>query len=489
MTGEKRPFETQEKNLAKVYVCGPTVYDYAHIGHARCFIIYDVLVRHLRASGMAVEYVRNITDIDDKILKRAKEAGEEPRALADRMTTAFGEDMAALRNVKPDEEPRVSDHLEGIYAMVTTLIDKGHAYVADGDVYFSVRSAEGYGRLSGRKLDDMAAGASGRLDEAQAQRKKDPADFALWKGAPLDEWGWESPWGHGRPGWHIECSVMSTAKLGETLDLHGGGLDLVFPHHENEIAQSECATGKVFANHWMHNGFLEVNGEKMSKSLGNFFTVRNLFPLHEPESIRLWTMSVHYRAPLGLNFEDGEDGTPRFPGIEEAERRVEYLYSTRRRLSDIAPQRLVDSSEPVPEDLGAFPAALKLVLDDDLNMPKGLAAMQDFLKAVNELCDKAQGKKGKAAKAAVAAAHAGFVALDAELGLGGQDPVAFLDRVRDRRAGKAGITPEYVEQKIADRVAARAEKDFAAADAIREELAAKGVELHDSPTATTWTMT
>ena len=212
-------FEPVEPGTVRMYSCGPTVYDYAHIGHARCFIIYDVLVRHLRASGMAVEYVRNITDIDDKILKRAKEAGEEPRALADRMTTAFGEDMAALRNVKPDEEPRVSDHLEGIYAMVTTLIDKGHAYVADGDVYFSVRSAEGYGRLSGRKLDDMAAGASGRLDEAQAQRKKDPADFALWKGAPLDEWGWESPWGHGRPGWHIECSVMSTAKLGETLDL------------------------------------------------------------------------------------------------------------------------------------------------------------------------------------------------------------------------------------------------------------------------------
>ena len=488
MTGEKRPFETQEKNLAKVYVCGPTVYDYAHIGHARCFIVYDVLVRHLRSSGMVVEYVRNITDVNDKILKRATEGGETPGELAERMTVAFTEDMARLRNLVPDIEPRVSDHIEGIVAMITTLIEKGHAYEAEGDVYFSVRSAEAYGALSGRKLDEMEAGASGRLDDAKAQRKQDPADFALWKGNPTDEWGWESPWGHGRPGWHIECSVMSIQHLGETLDLHGGGLDLVFPHHENEIAQSECATGECFAKHWVHNGFVEVNGEKMGKSLGNFFTARVLFDKHEPESIRLWSMTVHYRSPLGLTFEDGEDGDPTFPNIEEAERRVEYLYATRRRLGAIGPERLIDSGDTVPDEMKAFPAALKGVLDDDLNMPKALAEMQEFLKSVNELCDRAQGKKGKALKASVAAAHAGFVALDAELGLGGQDPKDILERIRDRRAAAAGITAADVDQKIADRVAARADKDFQRADGLRDELTAMGVELHDGPEGTTWTM-
>lgn len=489
MTGEKRPLETQEENLAKVYICGPTVYDYAHLGHARCFIVYDVLVRHLRVSGMAVEYVRNITDVNDKILGRAIENGETPTELAERMTEAFWEDMKRLRNLKPDTEPKVSEHIDGIVSMIETLIEKEHAYEADGDVYFAVRSMEGYGKLSRRQLDDNEAGASGRLDEEHAKRKKDPADFALWKGNPEDEWGWQSPWGYGRPGWHIECSVMSTQHLGETLDLHGGGLDLVFPHHENEIAQSECATGCTFSNHWMHNGFVEVNKEKMGKSLGNFFTARELFEKHEPEGIRLWTMTVHYRSPLNLDWEEGE--TPadnRFPSLEEAERRVAYLYATRERLGAIPPKRLIDGGEPPADKLSGFPAALKAALDDDLNMPKGLAAMQEFLKEVNELCDRAQGKKGRVAKKAIAAAHAGFVALDAELGLGGQDPSAFLTRVRDRRAKAAGVLPADVEQKIADRVAARQNKDFEAADAIRNELAAKGVELHDGPEGTTWTM-
>jgi len=489
MTGEKRPLKTQEENLAKVYICGPTVYDYAHLGHARCFIVYDVLIRHLRASGMAVDYVRNITDVNDKILARAQEKGVSPTELARAMTEAFWEDMAKLRNLKPDTEPKVSEHITGIIAMIETLIEKGHAYEAEGDVYFAVRTMEDYGKLSHRKLDANEAGASGRLDEKHAGRKKDPADFALWKGNPEDEWGWPSPWGHGRPGWHIECSVMSTQHLGETLDLHGGGLDLVFPHHENEIAQSECATGCTFSNHWMHNGFVEVNKEKMGKSLGNFFTARELFAKHEPEGIRLWTMTVHYRSPLNLDWEEGE--TPedtRFPSLEEAERRVAYLYTTRQRLDAIPPKRLIDGGEPPAEKLSAFPAALRAALDDDLNMPKGLAAMQEFLKEVNELCDRAQGKKGRVAKKAVAAAHAGFVALDAELGLGGQDPTAILTRIRDRRAKAAGVAPAEVEQKIADRVAARKAKDFEKADTIRDELAEKGVELHDGPEGTTWTM-
>ena len=287
LSSEKKPFETQEEGKAKIYVCGPTVYDFAHLGHARCYIVYDVLIRHLRASGLDVKYVRNITDIDDKILKRAAENDEEPAALAERFTEAFQNDMTTLGCLVPDVEPKVSEHLEQIFAMVQTLIDKGHAYVSDGDVYFAVETFDGYGKLSHRDLSKSEAGASGRVDDEQAKRKKHPADFALWKSAAEGARGWDSPWGHGRPGWHIECSAMSTTHLGETLDLHGGGLDLVFPHHENEIAQSEAATGKPFSRHWVHNGFVEVDKEKMSKSLGNFFTARQLFDRVEPEAIRI----------------------------------------------------------------------------------------------------------------------------------------------------------------------------------------------------------
>jgi cysteinyl-tRNA synthetase len=263
-------------------VCGPTVYDYAHLGHARCYIVYDVLVRHLRASGMRVTYARNVTDIDDKIINRAAERGERPDELAARFTEAYREDMARLGNVAPNIEPKVSEHLPQIIALVQRLIDSGNAYAVDGDVYFAVESFEGYGKLSHRDLEAHEAGASGRLDADQTARKRHPADFALWKSAAQSEVGWDSPFGWGRPGWHIECSAMSMEHLGETLDLHGGGLDLVFPHHENELAQSEAATCKPFSRCWMHNGFVEVNKEKMGKSLGNFFTARELFRTSSP---------------------------------------------------------------------------------------------------------------------------------------------------------------------------------------------------------------
>ncbi len=489
LTGQKEPFEPAEPDHARVYVCGPTVYDYAHLGHARCYVVYDVLVRHLRAIGMKVTYVRNVTDIDDKILKRAAETGTEPTALAARFADAYSEDMHRLGNLDPDVEPRVSTHLEDIFALVQRLVDGGHAYVSDGDVYFSVESFSDYGKLSHRDLTQMKLGASERLDEAKAARKRHPADFALWKKSEEGAWGWESPWGRGRPGWHIECSAMSMKHLGDTLDLHGGGLDLVFPHHENEIAQSEAATGKPFARCWMHNGFVEVDKEKMSKSLGNFFTARDLFDRVEPEAIRYFMMTVHYRAPLNLDWTlDDAGNVTGFPQFEEAERRLAYLYKTKQRLDGLPPKRVVDGDGAIPQEIAGFAEALRESLDDDLNMPVALAKLADFLKAVNELCDKTMMKKGKAARSSVEQAQAGFRALEAELGVGAEAADAILLRIRDRGAKARGLSAAGIEQHITDRTEARKSKDFAEADRIRDELAAQGVELLDGPEGTGWTI-
>ena len=486
LTAKKKPFAPQDPSNARIYVCGPTVYDFAHLGHARCYVVYDVLIRHLRASGQALTYVRNVTDIDDKILARSKESGETPAALTERMTAAFVEDMDALGNVHPDIEPRVSTHLTEIVSLIETLIAKGAAYAAGGDVYFRVRAFPGYGKLSHRELDQLVEGASGRTDDAETRKKEDPADFALWKGAPESEWGWPSPWGHGRPGWHIECSAMAMRHLGETVDLHGGGLDLVFPHHENEIAQSEAATHKCFASHWMHNGFVEVDKTKMSKSLGNFFTAREIFAKHEPEAIRFAMLSVHYRSPLALDWTlDDQNRVTGFPLFEETEKRVEYLYTTRQRLASIEPARIVAEGE-IPEAIASFPKELHAALDDDLNTAAAIAASSGFLAQVNDLVEKSKRKKGTVAKGAVDAAKAGFEASASHLGLGAHDPDTVLLRIRARRAKARGLAEADVEAKIRDRRAARDGKDFARADALRDELVAMGVELMDGPTGTSW---
>ena len=486
LTSKKKPFEPADPSLMRLYVCGPTVYDLPHLGHVRCYVVYDVLVRHLRASGQKLCFVRNITDIDDKILARATEAGETPSALTARMTAAFHEDMDALGNVRPDVEPKVSEHLPEIVALIEKLIARGAAYASSGDVYFRVKAFPEYGKLSHRPADALREGGSGRTDDAETRRKEDPADFALWKGAPEAEWGWPSPWGHGRPGWHIECSAMSLRHLGETLDLHGGGLDLIFPHHENEIAQSEAAHGKPFARHWMHNGFVEVDKTKMSKSLGNFFTAREVFGRHEPEAIRLAMLTVHYRSPLALDWTLDEAGkVTGFPLFEEAERRLEYLYTTRQRLASIEEARIAPDGE-VPELFARFPGRLGAVLDDDLNTAVALAEAAELLKQANELVDQSQRKKGKVARAAVDQAGQAIAALGTELGLGGQDPDLVLGRIRARRAAARGIVPDEVERLIVERREARAAKDFARADALRDELTALGVELMDGTGSTTW---
>ena len=484
LTSQKEPFTTQEAGHARLYVCGPTVYDYAHLGHARCYIVYDVLVRHLRATGTKVTFVRNITDVDDKILKRAAESGTDPSALSKKFADAYAEDMQALGNLTPDIEPAVSTHIADIIALVQTLIDREHAYATDGDVYFSVESFADYGKLSHRDLSKMKSGASERLDSEQTARKRHPADFALWKRSEPDGWGWDSPWGKGRPGWHIECSAMSMKHLGPTLDLHGGGLDLVFPHHENEIAQSEAATGLPFSTCWMHNGFVEVDKEKMSKSLGNFFTARDLFERVAPEAIRYFMMTVHYRAPLNLDWTLDADGhVTGFPQFEEAERRVAYLYRSIERLRAIGKKRQTAEGQAPPE-IAQFPQRLTEALDDDLNMPVALSRLAEFLKAVNELCD--QAGRGKVPAKAVDGATEGLKALAEVLGLGTAEPGAIITAIRDREAARLGLDPGAIEAKIAARAQARADKDYAQADALRNELQALGVELHDSAGGTGW---
>jgi cysteinyl-tRNA synthetase len=489
LTSQKETFEPTEKGHARVYYCGPTVYDYAHLGHVRSATVYDLLVRHLRASGTKVTFVRNVTDIDDKIIKRSKEAGEAPTELAQRFEVAYQEDMRAVGNVDPDIEPRVSDHLPEIHTLIATLIDKGAAYESGGDVYFRVSAFAEYGKLSHRKMEDHESGASGRTSDAELAKKENPADFALWKAATEGDPSWPSPWGPGRPGWHIECSAMSMAHLGESFDLHGGGLDLVFPHHENEIAQSEAATGKPMARFWVHNGFIEVDKQKMSKSLGNFFTARELYKRVDPEAVRWFNMTSHYRAPLNLDWTIDDDGNiTGFPQFEEAERRVEYLYNAKKRLAEIPAARIVESDDAVPTELSKFPEKLALALDEDLNFPAALAEVNAFLKVVNELAEKAKGKKGKVPLSSVKAAKAGFSRLDAELGLGTKDADAVLLGIRDRRAAAKGITAATVEAKISARAAARAGKKFDEADALRTELTAMGVELLDSPDGTSWTV-
>ncbi len=488
LTSRTEPFTPIEPGHARLYVCGPTVYDFPHIGHVRSALVYDVLVRHLRESGLKVTYVRNVTDVDDKIIKRAGENNETPTALSTRMTAAYHEDLGRVGALKPDIEPRVSDHLPEIIALITKLIDRGAAYESQGDVYFSVRSFPEYGKLSHRKLDELSLGASGRLDDEEGKRKRDAADFALWKNGEIAGASWSSPWGIGRPGWHIECSAMCTRYLGDTFDLHGGGMDLIFPHHENEVAQSEAASGKPLSKCWVHHGFIEVAKEKMSKSLGNFFTARECFKLVEPEALRYFVLTVGYRAPLNLEWTlDAAGQVTGFPQIEECERRVEYIYNTAQRLRSIDPSR-IDESAPatIDPDLQGFASALSSALDEDLNTPVALAATAAFLKAVNELVERTKRKKGRVTRAEIDVAEQGLSTIGRVLGLGNDDAVAFLHRVRARRLNATGLTEADIQAKIAERRSARENKDFARADGVRDTLAKLGIELMDGTSGTDW---
>ena len=455
LTGEKQEFTPLRPGEVRMYVCGITVYDFIHLGHARMLTVFDLVQRHLRSLGYQVTYVRNITDIDDKIIDRAAQNGESWSVLAQRFTAAMHEDCARMGLQAPDFEPRATEFIPAIIAMTRRLIDKGYAYVAsNGDVMYAVRKFADYGRLSGKKIDDLRAGARVQVDDA----KLDPLDFVLWKMAKAGEPSWPSPWGDGRPGWHIECSAMSTELLGDYFDLHGGGVDLTFPHHENEIAQSCAACGTPFVNVWMHNGFVRINDEKMSKSLGNFFTVRDvLATLRDAEVLRLFLISSHYRGPI--NYSQAQ--------LVQADETLLGLY---RALQDTAPGGETDA-----EALARFGAAM----DDDFNTPEALAVLQGVARDLNS-------RKASHDASGAARAAATLRAMGGMLGLLQQDPGEYLKR----GLGAAMLGDAEVEALLAARRAARAAKNFAESDRIRERLTAAGIVLEDKAGgATQWRRT
>ncbi|NEV61513.1 cysteine--tRNA ligase [Thiorhodococcus minor] len=450
LTRRKEPFTPIEPGKARMYVCGMTVYDYCHLGHARVMVVFDVVYRYLRAIGYDVTYIRNITDIDDKIIRRANENAEPVAALTERFIAAMHQDAEALGVLPPTDEPRATGHMGEILGMVQALIGRGLAYVADnGDVYFAVSQFPDYGKLSGKHPQDLRAGARVEIGEA----KRDPLDFALWKAAKPDEPAWDSPWGRGRPGWHIECSAMSTCALGSHFDIHGGGADLQFPHHENEIAQSEGATGEPFVNVWMHNGFVRVNEEKMSKSLGNFFTVREILQRYRPEEVRYFILTSHYRSPL--NYDDEH--------LQGARGALTRIYTALRGL-------------PAAEPAGgaSFRERFSAAMDDDFNTPVALSVLFDLVREINRVRDE------DGARAA---------ALGAELrGLGGvlgilqSDPEVFLRG----ESTSDGLSDAEIDALIEQRRAARAAKNWAEADRVRDQLTQAGIILEDGASGTTW---
>ena len=477
LAGRKRELAPIAAGKVRLYACGPTVYDHAHLGHARSYVVWDVVVRHLRSRGLEVRYVRNYTDVDDKIIKRAQERGEDPAALARRFADAFLEDMDALGCLRPDVEPRVTETIPEIVALIETLVARGFAYApGNGDVYFAVRKFPEYGRLSRRNLDDLLAGA--RVEPGEA--KRDPLDFALWKGAKSGEPSWDSPWGKGRPGWHVECSAMTLKHLGAPLDIHTGGKDLVFPHHSNEIAQSVAAVGdgvhaESYAHYWMHNGFLEIDSVKMSKSLGNFFTVRQVLSRYDGEALRLFLLGTHYRNDF--NFADTL--------LDEAEKRLRYLYDTLAKADALAAGAAPGRAPPGPlADLGPRSGE---ALDDDFNTAAVLGHLAEAFTAANVLADK-KGSRTAEEQGALARFAAEARLVGRTLGLLGRPPAEALLALRGKAVARRGIDPALVEARIAERAAARKAKDFARSDAIRDELSTMGVEIKDGAQGTAWTV-
>ncbi len=470
LASRKRPLETLEPGRVGIYVCGVTVYDLAHIGHGRTFITFDHVVRYLRYRGYEVRYVRNHTDIDDKIINRANERGVDPLVLSAQYIECFDADMERLGLVAPDVAPKVSEHLDEIVAMVETLIERGHAYAVDGDVYYAVESFENYGRLSGRVLDDMRAGERIAIDD----RKRNPFDFALWKSVKPGEPSWESPWGPGRPGWHIECSVMSTKHLGNTFDIHGGGSDLQFPHHENEIAQSEGATGCTFSNYWMHSAMLNIDGEKMSKSLDNFWTIRDVLDQQHPETVRYFMMTAHYRKQINY--------APQY--LDAARDRVQYLYTTRQAINELWSRAEKPAANAAR--LQSYLEQLHRGMDDDFNTSVALSVVNEAARDANEILNTKKLAKKPELLEDLAACDELMDVFGRIFGIGATDPTVILLEIRELLAKQFEVEESWVEDAIVRRRQARADKDWAAADSIRDELAAKYVELNDSPDGTTW---
>lgn len=475
----KEEFVPLEPGKVRMYVCGITVYDLCHIGHARSQVVFDTIFRTLRHKGFDVHYARNFTDVDDKIINRANERGIAPEDLARQFIGEFYVDMDALGILRPTYEPHATRHIEQITNMVRRLQDNGLAYEVDGNVYFSVRKFDGYGKLSHRDIDEMRSGARVGIDE----QKKDPLDFALWKASKPGEPCWASPWGEGRPGWHIECSAMSTHLLGETFDIHGGGQDLIFPHHENEIAQAEGANNKPFVKYWIHNGHVQVNHEKMSKSLGNFFTIRDVLETITPDVLRFFLLSVHYRSPL-----DYHDGA-----LHEAREAVDRVFTAYETLDallpepvDLDPAQLTPAQQAQLTALQEVATAVEAALDDDFNTPRAIGQLFELVTRINTIAVKGKLKDEPGRSMLLTEAKRLFETFRKVLGFPINDAAVYRARCAQIAMAKHNLTEEDIQQRIAARNQARAAKDWAKADEARDALAACGILIKDTPEGTSW---
>ncbi|HIJ91708.1 MAG TPA: cysteine--tRNA ligase [Deltaproteobacteria bacterium] len=475
-SGSKTPLEPITPGHIKLYVCGITAYDYCHIGHARSALVFDMIVRYLRYRGFTVTFVRNFTDIDDKIIMRAQEQNTTPEELAERFIGKFQEDMARLGVVTADHEPRATEHIPAIINIIEELIGKGLAYQSGNDVYFAVDKFPNYGALSGRSLDDMLAGARISVNE----NKTNPMDFALWKGSKPGEPTWESPWGPGRPGWHIECSAMSRELLGNTFDIHGGGKDLIFPHHENEIAQSEGASGEPFAKYWIHHGFVTIKDEKMSKSLGNFLTIREVLEQFDPEALRLFVFSTHYRTPLDYSV----------ASLQEAAGGIDRLYGCLAALHAL-PASGSDSAKAVasPKEMQKVQTLadrFHKAMDNDFNTAQGLGHIFDAVKALNRISQNLPETPAISDLAVLRLGADTIKTLTASMGLLTEDPTLYIEAKQKKILAELDINASDIDKLIAERNAARNDKNWARADEIRDLLLARRIELKDGPTGTTW---
>jgi cysteinyl-tRNA synthetase len=469
LTGRKEELAPRTPGKLGIYVCGPTVYDFSHVGHARVYVAFDTIIRFLRRR-YAVTFVRNFTDVDDKIIKRAAELGTPSLEVSERFIREYHTDMASLGVARADVEPKVTEHIPDIVALIEKLIAGEFAYAVGGDVYYAVTRFETYGRLGRRSLDDMEAGARVEVDE----RKRHPMDFALWKSAKPGEPSWPSPWGNGRPGWHIECSAMSARYLGASFDLHGGGKDLIFPHHENEIAQSEAVSRQPLASIWMHNGFVNIDNEKMSKSLGNFFTIRQVLDKFDAQTLRYYLLTTHYRSPI--NFSDAS--------LRDTETRVKYVYETMQRLAAVPA-----GAETGPwrdPSIGEIRARFDAAMEDDFNTAKALGDLSEVWKLANDVL--ANPRDAEMDARTLRAIRTALFDVGGVLGLFTEEPSEVLGRMEIRRQNAAGVDPAAIEKLIEARNAARRGKDFKLADQIRDQLKQMGVVIKDSPSGTTWEM-
>jgi cysteinyl-tRNA synthetase len=481
-TRKKEVLQTIKEGAVGIYVCGITAYDVCHIGHARAAIVFDVAVRHLRASGYRVTYVKNFTDIDDKIIERAKKDGVSIKEIAEKYIKLHDEDMAALGVVTPDVTPKATEHIEEMIDLISVLLDKGHAYCVDGDVYFAINNFHQYGGLSGRNLEEMIAGARVDIND----KKKNPLDFALWKNSKEGEPFWESPWGKGRPGWHIECSAMSRKYLGETFDIHGGGEDLIFPHHENEIAQSQAATGKPLANYWMHNGFVKINSEKMSKSLGNIFPVREILKIYHPEVLRLFMLQSHYRSPVDYSESS----------LAETRSGLVRCYTTLQLLKETLGKQATSAAAANEKNLAKQQEYLSKLkdlkekfdssLNDDFNTAQALGYVFEAVRLTNNFMAMEKNMPVAIQKNIFDETRKAFDHFGAVLGVFQDDPDHFFNFDREMEVSKRGLNVGEIESLIRERQAARAAKDWTKADAIRQDLAGLHVVLKDTANTTSW---